>query len=142
MSARMSFGELKKFYSKIKLNIERISGFDLVSHEWIFGERVFDEERAYSLVVLTFKNGHKLRVEIIPQIKPLFKIARKSIKDIHLWKTYFNASFSSEELEIIEKLAQRLPEYFSIHDLIHTLEDEMKKLQTLKKKLEKLQKTQ
>jgi len=77
MSARMSFDELKRFYSRVKLSIDHISGFDLVSHEWIFDERVFNEERAYSLVVLTFKNGHKLRVEIVPQTKPLFKISKK-----------------------------------------------------------------
>ena len=77
MSARMSFDELKRFYSRVKLSIDHISGFDLVSHEWIFDERVFNEERAYSLVVLTFKNGHNLRVEIVPQTKPLFKISKK-----------------------------------------------------------------
>ena len=142
MSTRMSFDELKRFYSRVKLSIDHISGFDLVSHEWIFDERVFNEERAYSLVVLTFKNGHKLRVEIVPQTKPLFKISKKSVRDVHIWKTYFNVSLSSEEFEIIERLSQRMSEYFSLSDLLCSINSEIEKLQTLKKKLEKLQKDQ
>ena len=61
---------------------------------------------------------------------------------MHIWKTYFNVSLSSEEFEIIERLSQRMSEYFSLSDLLCSINSEIEKLQTLKKKLEKLQKDQ
>ena len=139
MSVRMSFNDLKKFYNKVKPHIERISAFDLISHKWFFGENVFEEERAYSLVVLTFKNSHKLRVEIIPQTKPLFKISKKSIRDPHIWKTYLNISFSAEDIDLIEKLSPLLPDYFSLSDLIRLIDSEIAKLEKLKEKLKSAQ---
>ena len=61
---------------------------------------------------------------------------------MHIWKTYFNVSLSLEEFEIIERLSQRMSEYFSLSDLLCSINSEIEKLQTLKKKLEKLQKDQ
>ena len=142
MSVRMSLDELKRFYNKVRLQITHISAFDLASHEWIYGKQVLTKERPYSLVVLTFRNGHKLRIEILPQMKPLLKISKKFISNPNIWKTYFGVSLTAEEFVLLEKLNQKLPEFFTLVDLINTINEEIEKLGALREKFEKLQRKQ
>ena len=112
----MGMDEFVAYYRKNKSLIRSARAYDAAGRRWLTGEEIFQQNGAYTLIVVQFKNKHFLRVTVKPSLKVAY--ALELYRSAGFWRDR-GISLTYDEKEFLEKTSG---ESRSIEEIIRTVE--------------------
>ena len=119
----MTWSSFLEHYHKIARDISHIAAYDYARNRWVDSAEALTSAGAFRQVIVTMKDGFKIRIEIVPEIQYQLTIARESVDSPHLWQSVLHLSIGGKELEILKLVKQQLPSRASLPQICAALED-------------------
>jgi hypothetical protein len=131
----MTWPSFLEYYHKIARDVVHIAAYDYARNRWVDSAEALSSNGAFHLVILTMQDGFKIRIEIVPEARYQFTIARESVNSPRLWQAVLHLSVDGKELEILKLVKQQLPPRASLSQICTSLEDLARECLQLAEKL-------
>jgi len=105
----MTWSAFLEHYRKIARDVSNIVAYNYAENRWVDSAEALTSDGAFRQVVVTMKDGFKIRIEIVPETRYQLTIARESLDSPHLWQTVLHFSLGGKEMEILKLVKQQLP---------------------------------
>lgn len=119
----MTWPSFLEHYRKIARDVSHFAAYDYARNRWVDSTEALRSDGAFRQVVLTMKDGFKIRIEIVPETRYQLTIARESLDSPHLWQAVLHLSVTAKELEILKLVKQVLPPRASLSQIRAALND-------------------
>jgi hypothetical protein len=119
----MTWSSFLEHYRRIAREVAHVAAYDYATNRWVESTEALTSHAAFRQVILTMKDGFKVRVEIVPEARCQLTVARESVDSPHLWQSVLHLPITSEELKILRLLKQQLPSRVSLSQIRAALDD-------------------
>ena len=118
----MTWSSFLAYYQKIARDVSHLAAYDYARNRWVDSAEALTSDGAFRLVVLTMRDGFKIRIEIVPETRHVLTIDRESVDSPRLWQALLRTPVDGAQLEVLKLLKQRLPVRASLPQISSALE--------------------